>query len=72
MAKPALAILVGNALSKAGMKKKQDDAEPEMEQEDDELVMIAKDLIAAIEAKDAESVAELLKEAIHCCETQGE
>lgn len=72
---PALAILVGNALSKAGMKKsprdKEDDEESEKYSEDDtkeHLKEIASDMLKAIEEKDSDVLAELLEEAFECLE----
>lgn len=67
--KPDLAIIVGNALGKKGMKNdspKDDEGESE---DHDYLEEIASDMLKAFEDKDPKALAELLKEAFTCLET---
>lgn len=75
---PALAILVGSALSKAGMKKagpkeEKEDMEESYdspEQADDHLQEIADDMMDAIHSKDSVALKDLLREAFECMEME--
>ena len=60
--KPALAILIGQALAKKGKAAKDS---PDVHAH---LVEVATDLLKAIEAKDVEQVASLLEEAFEVCD----
>lgn len=70
--KPSLAIIVGDALAKKGMAAK---SEPDGEEEGSEdhmeyLKEIAGDIIKAVQDKDPEALADLLKEAFMCLESE--
>lgn len=74
---PALAILVGNMLSKSGMKKNSEAPAEESEESydspeeaGDQLQMIAEDMIAAVKAGDASALRDLLREAFECMEME--
>jgi ribosomal protein S20 len=75
--RPALAIMIGQALGKKGapMKDKlneQDEEDKEESPDSDykmQLKEIAKDLLEAIKSEDVEAVAELLEEAFECCDS---
>lgn len=69
--KPALAILIGNALAKKGKAKVHDelggDAEPaESDGVHEQLVQVADDLLKAFEEKDSDQIASLLEETFEC------
>lgn len=72
--KPALAILIGQALAKKGIGKgapaeeedKDEGSYDSSEDADQHLQEIADDLIQAIHGKDSQAVADLLKEAFEC------
>lgn len=74
---PALAILVGQALHKGGMKgaKGSDESEEKPsydspEEADQHLQEICDDMMQAIHAKDSEALKDLLKEAFECLEAE--
>ncbi len=72
--KPSLAIIVGQALAKKGLADKSESKEDDEEGSDEEhmeyLKEIAGDIIKAVEDKDSDALADLLKEAFTCLESQ--
>ncbi len=74
---PNLAILVGSALAKNGMKSKKSEEEDDLDLEegyksddeaDEQLQEISDELVAAIHDKDGVAVKDLLREAFECME----
>ncbi len=68
--KPALAILIGQALAKKGKAKPMDEEESTDESEDggveERMQQIAEEILDAIKSHDATALASLLCEAIEC------